>query len=43
MEQIVTHRFPLSEAEAAFELFRSGDCGKILLVDRDLLSGEVRP
>ena len=42
VEQTVTHRFPLSEAEAAFELFRSGDCGKILFVDRDLLSGEVR-
>ena len=32
VEQAVTHRFPLSEAEAAFELFRSGDCGKILFV-----------
>ena len=41
VEQTVTHRFPLSEAEAAFELFRSGDCGKILFVDRDLLPGEV--
>ena len=28
----VTHRFPLSEAEAAFDLFRSGQCGKILFV-----------
>lgn len=33
VEQVVTHRFPLAEAEAAFELFRSGKCGKILLVD----------
>jgi threonine dehydrogenase-like Zn-dependent dehydrogenase len=32
LEQAVTHRFPLAEAEAAFELFRSGDCGKILFV-----------
>ena len=32
VEQVVTHRFPLAEAEAAFELFRSGECGKILLV-----------
>jgi 2-desacetyl-2-hydroxyethyl bacteriochlorophyllide A dehydrogenase len=32
VERVVTHRFPLSEAEAAFELFRSGECGKILFV-----------
>ncbi len=32
VEQVVTHRFPLSEAEAAFRLFRSGECGKILIV-----------
>jgi len=31
VEQVVTHRFPLAEAEAAFELFRSGQCGKIVL------------
>ena len=31
VEQVVTHRFPLAEAEVAFELFRSGQCGKILL------------
>jgi threonine dehydrogenase-like Zn-dependent dehydrogenase len=43
VEQTVTHRFPLSEAEAAFELFRSGQCGKILFVDRDTLPGEVGP
>jgi propanol-preferring alcohol dehydrogenase len=30
--QTVTHRFPLSQADAAFELFRSGECGKILFV-----------
>jgi threonine dehydrogenase-like Zn-dependent dehydrogenase len=33
VESTVTHRFPLSEAEAAFDLFRSGESGKILLVD----------
>jgi 2-desacetyl-2-hydroxyethyl bacteriochlorophyllide A dehydrogenase len=33
LERVVTHRFPLSEAAAAFELFRSGECGKILFVD----------
>ena len=43
VEQTVTHRFPLPEAEAAFELFRSGQCGKILFVDQDPLSGEVGP
>jgi propanol-preferring alcohol dehydrogenase len=32
VEQVVTHRFPISEAEAAFSLFRSGECGKILFV-----------
>jgi threonine 3-dehydrogenase len=31
-EQVVTHRFALAEAEAAFALFRSGECGKILFV-----------
>jgi len=31
VEQVVTHRFPLAEAEAAFTLFRSAECGKILL------------
>lgn len=31
VEQVVTHRFPLAEAEAAFALFRSAECGKILL------------
>jgi threonine dehydrogenase-like Zn-dependent dehydrogenase len=32
VEQVITHRFPLSEAEAAFRLFRTGECGKILFV-----------
>ncbi len=32
VERAVTHRFPLSEAEAAFALFRTGECGKILFV-----------
>jgi len=31
-ETVITHAFPLAEAQAAFELFRSGDCGKILFV-----------
>ena len=30
-EQIVTHRFPLSEARAAYELFDSGHSGKVVL------------
>jgi threonine dehydrogenase-like Zn-dependent dehydrogenase len=33
VEQTITHRFPLSGARAAFELFRSGECGKILFVE----------
>lgn len=33
VEQTITHRFPLSAAEAAFELFRTGECGKILFID----------
>jgi len=32
VDQVVTHRFPLAQAEAAFELFRSAECGKVLLV-----------
>jgi L-iditol 2-dehydrogenase len=32
VEQVITHRYPLSEAEAAFRLFRSGPCGKIVFV-----------
>jgi len=32
VDQVVTHRFPLDEMEAAFELFRSAACGKVLLV-----------
>lgn len=31
VESIVTHRFPLREAEAAFALFRTAQCGKVLL------------
>lgn len=31
LEQIVTHRFPLADAEAAFGLFLSAQCGKIIL------------
>ena len=32
VEQVVTHKFQLAEAEAAFNLFHSGECGKILFV-----------
>jgi propanol-preferring alcohol dehydrogenase len=28
---VVTHRFPLAQAEEAFRLFMNGDCGKILI------------
>jgi len=31
VEEVVTHRFPITGAEVAFELFRSGECGKILI------------
>jgi 2-desacetyl-2-hydroxyethyl bacteriochlorophyllide A dehydrogenase len=31
VEQVVTHRYALAEAEEAFARFRSGQCGKILL------------
>jgi threonine dehydrogenase-like Zn-dependent dehydrogenase len=31
IEQVVTHRFPVAEADAAFELFKSAECGKIIL------------
>jgi 2-desacetyl-2-hydroxyethyl bacteriochlorophyllide A dehydrogenase len=34
LTQVVTHRFPLAEAERAFNLFRSGESGKILIVDQ---------
>jgi threonine dehydrogenase-like Zn-dependent dehydrogenase len=30
---VVTHRFPLAQAEEAFKLFLNGDCGKILITD----------
>lgn len=30
VERIVTHRFPLAEADAAFALFRAEECGKIV-------------
>jgi propanol-preferring alcohol dehydrogenase len=32
VEKVITHRFPLPDAEAAFQLFRSGECGKVLFV-----------
>jgi propanol-preferring alcohol dehydrogenase len=28
--QVITHRFPLAQAEEAFRVFRSGQCGKVL-------------
>ena len=31
--QTVTHRFPLRQADEAFALFASGECGKILITD----------
>jgi propanol-preferring alcohol dehydrogenase len=31
VEKIVTHRFALAEAEAAFDLFLSAQCGKIII------------
>lgn len=31
VEEIVTHRFPLREAESAFGVFHSAECGKVLL------------
>jgi L-iditol 2-dehydrogenase len=31
IDKLVTHRFPLSEAEDAFKLQISGNCGKVLL------------
>lgn len=31
IEEIITHRFPLQEAEKAFEVFGSGQCGKVIL------------
>jgi threonine dehydrogenase-like Zn-dependent dehydrogenase len=34
LAQVVTHRFLLAEADEAFTLFRSGDSGKILIVDQ---------
>jgi threonine dehydrogenase-like Zn-dependent dehydrogenase len=30
---VVTHQFSLADAEAAFSLFRMGECGKILIVE----------
>jgi threonine dehydrogenase-like Zn-dependent dehydrogenase len=30
---VVTHRFSLGRAQEAFALFKSGECGKILIVD----------
>jgi threonine dehydrogenase-like Zn-dependent dehydrogenase len=30
VDSVVTHRFPIAEAEAAFSLFKSAECGKIV-------------
>jgi 2-desacetyl-2-hydroxyethyl bacteriochlorophyllide A dehydrogenase len=35
VEKAVTHRFPLDQAEEAFRVFRSGEGGKILLVNNN--------
>ena len=32
--QVVTHRFPLAQAEEAFAVFRSGQCGKVVFSHR---------
>jgi len=31
--KVITHRFKITEAERAFSVFRSGECGKILFVE----------
>jgi len=31
IEEIITHRFPLQEGKRAFEVFGSGQCGKVIL------------
>ena len=31
VEEIITHRFPLEQVEEAFEVFGSGQCGKVVL------------
>jgi len=31
IEDLITHRFPLGEAETAFHLFSSGQTGKVIL------------
>jgi threonine dehydrogenase-like Zn-dependent dehydrogenase len=31
VEGVITHRFPLTEAEQAFDLFRTAECGKVIL------------
>lgn len=35
LTQVVTHRFPLGEAEEAFRLFMSGKSGKILITNQE--------
>jgi threonine dehydrogenase-like Zn-dependent dehydrogenase len=35
LRKVVTHRFSIEKAEEAFALFRSGECGKILIVDQE--------
>jgi len=32
VEDLITHRFPLGEAEEAFRLFASGQTGKVILL-----------
>jgi threonine 3-dehydrogenase len=31
LSQIITHRFPIREVQAAFELFFSGNSGKVVV------------
>ncbi|MBN1675609.1 MAG: zinc-binding dehydrogenase [Kiritimatiellae bacterium] len=33
LEKLITHRFPLSRAVEAFDVFRKGECGKVLIVE----------
>jgi len=32
-DKVVTHKFPIKEAEKAFEVFLSGECGKIIFTE----------
>ncbi len=32
LSPVITHQFPLEEFEKGFELMRSGQCGKVILI-----------